>query len=206
MSLPSTSFASLEQLLCRGPGNKFIGTHQYFFQAVHPLGDDGKPARDREPEFVNMFLFVRLCWKWQLGECTQRAEICHRLHLCRNWIAGQCAAGPDCALGHSFECTWITELPILSTWSAARIAEFIYGSTRVSVRRTTRRAAAPSPNVTSSTCVLCSRSDSAPTLRASVRTTRSRRTTGRCSRSIRSDSMPRRSTCRAEDSSGSSYR
>ena len=124
MRLPSTSFASFQEYLwLRAGGSSFLLRHLHFIQPVYMRGSAGA----NEPDLVHMFRLVRLCWQWQTGACRKSAEHCEQLHLCRNWIAGLCTAGAGCALGHSFERTWVLELPISNAWSTACIADFIRG-------------------------------------------------------------------------------
>ena len=127
LRLLSASYAACKEFLCQHPcgTSNFVKKHLHWVRPVYVSTD--RQAADSEPDFVNMFRFTRLCWRWQRASCPKEADKCTKMHICRDWIAGLCAAGPNCARRHSFERTCVSELAIPTTWSSERVAEFVRG-------------------------------------------------------------------------------
>lgn len=74
---------------------------------------------------IVMYRFVQLCGFWHRGQSCRDGSRCSFLHVCRDWIAGVCAAGPECPGRHSFDSTNVLLLPFPKHFRDEDKREFI---------------------------------------------------------------------------------
>ena len=117
-----TSFRYLEKHLksLESSDTSYCGQHPQF---IHGLCySDGRSHRF--PDAVHMFRFVRLCatWRQNRGRCD---VTCDHLHVCREWLVGECRDGPNCPIGHSFAFTAVARLPFPPDWTEDDLRRFL---------------------------------------------------------------------------------
>ena len=111
----------LRQLSTRD--HSYTGRH---FQYIHGLDFTSGHTSRAAPDAVDMFRFLRLCGHWQRshGKCLSGLK-CDHLHICRNWLVGECAEGEGCPMGHAFAKTVVVKMPFPLDWSLERMLRFV---------------------------------------------------------------------------------
>lgn len=97
------------------------------YQLIHGLEFSSGHTTRSIPDAVDMFRFIRICGNWQRArnKCAF-GHTCDHLHVCRNWLAGECAASGDgCPLGHAFAASVVSKLPFPLDWSLDRMRQFV---------------------------------------------------------------------------------
>ena len=71
-----------------------------------------------------MYRFVRICGKWNDNNGGRCHPACDHLHVCRDWLVGECSTGPNCPRGHSFDSTPVARLPF-GNWCDDELRRFV---------------------------------------------------------------------------------